>query len=81
LHGAGVAAVGFRAGACDAVLSPRPVAEIAADIFFPIIGIRAMLNRERARQGAAGPPIAAEAAQKLEKTRFRVDRPIMPRFK
>ncbi|MGD0185269.1 MAG: hypothetical protein ABSC25_08460 [Roseiarcus sp.] len=50
MHGAGVAAVGFRVGACDAALAPRPLPEIAADNFFPIIRIRAMLNRERLRR-------------------------------
>jgi len=50
LSGAGVAAVGFRVGACDAALAPRPLPEIAADNFFPIIRIRAMLNRERLRR-------------------------------
>jgi hypothetical protein len=73
LHGAGVAAVGFRVGACDAALAPRPLREIAADNFFPIIGIRAMLNRERVRQHIAGSLVAAETTEKLEKTRFRLD--------
>ncbi|MGO4870534.1 MAG: hypothetical protein ACLPGW_07975, partial [Roseiarcus sp.] len=39
-------------------------AKIAADIFFPMIRVRAMLNPARARQGVAGPLIVAEAAQK-----------------
>jgi hypothetical protein len=65
LHGAGTAAVSFRVGACDAALARRPLAEIAADNFFPIIGIRAMVNRERVRQSAAGPLIAAETTQKF----------------
>ncbi len=64
-RGAGVAAVGFRVGACDAALGPRPPREIAADIFFPTIGVRAKLNRERVRQGAAGPLVAAETTQKI----------------
>ncbi len=33
-HGAGVAAVGLRVGACDAALAPRPLRKIAADNFF-----------------------------------------------
>jgi hypothetical protein len=73
LHGAGSAAVGFRVGACDAALALRPLREIAADNFFPIIGIRAMVNRERVRRRIAGPLVAAETTQKLEKTRFRLD--------
>jgi hypothetical protein len=73
LHGAGVAAVGFRVGACDAAFAPRPLPENAADNFFPVIRIRAMLNRERVRQGVAGPPIAVETTQKSEKSRFRLD--------
>jgi hypothetical protein len=73
LHGAGSAAVGFRVGACDAARAPTPLREIAADIFFPIIGIRAKLNRKRVRQGIAEPLVAAETTQKLEKTRFRLD--------
>jgi hypothetical protein len=60
-----VAAVGFRAGACDAALAPRPLRKIVADKFFPIIGIRAMLNRERVRQGIVGPLVAAETTQKF----------------
>jgi hypothetical protein len=73
LHGAGVAAVGFRVGASDAALAPRPLPEIAADNFFPIIRIRAMLNRERLRQRIAKPLVAAETTKKKEKTRFRLD--------
>jgi hypothetical protein len=56
-HGAGVAAVGFRVGACDAAFAPRPLRKIVADNFFPMIGIRAMVNRQRARQAIAGPPV------------------------
>jgi hypothetical protein len=48
------------------------------DIFFPIIGIRAMVNRERVRRRIAGPLVAAETTQKMEKTRFRLDRPTTP---
>ena len=51
---------------------PRALAEIAADNFFPIIRISAMLNREGVRQGVAGPPIAVETTQKSEKARFRL---------
>jgi hypothetical protein len=73
LSGAGVAAVGFRVGACDAALVPGPLREIAADNFFPVIGIRVTLNCGRVRRRIAGPLVAAEATQKLEKTRFRLD--------
>ena len=67
LHGAGVAAVGFRFGACDAALAPRPLRKIVADNFFPIIGIRAMLNRGRVRRRIAGPLVAAETTQNWRK--------------
>jgi hypothetical protein len=72
-HGAGVAAVGFRVGACGAALGPRPPREIAADISFPMIEIHAKLNPERVRQGAAGPLVAAETTQKYGETRFRLE--------
>jgi hypothetical protein len=32
-----------------------------------------MVNRERVRQGIAGPLVAAETSQKLEKARFSLD--------
>ncbi len=67
------APVGFRVGARDAALAARSFLEIAADNFFSIIGVRAMLNRERVRRPIAGPLVAAETTQKLEKTRFRLD--------
>jgi hypothetical protein len=73
LSGAAVAAVGFRVGACDAALVPGPLRKIAADNVFPVIGIRAMLNRGRVRRRIAGSLVAAETTQELEKTRFRLD--------
>ncbi len=50
-----------------------PFRKIAGDNFFPIIRIRAMVNRERFRQRIAGSLAAAETTQKLERTRFRLD--------
>ncbi len=58
--------------------APRSRREIAADNFFPIAGLRAMLNRGRARQRIAGPLVAAETRQTLETTRFRFDWPTTP---
>jgi len=71
--GAGVAAVGFRVGGCAAALAPRPLPENCRDNFFPINGIRAIVNGAGIRQRIAGPLVAAEATQKLKKTRFRLD--------
>jgi len=57
---------------------PDAPSENRRDNFFPIIGIRAMVNHGRVRRGIAGPLVAAETRQKLEKTRFRLDRPTTP---
>ena len=67
MHGAAVAPVGFRVDAFAAALAARPLQEIAADRFFPIIGLRAKLNRERVRRGIAGPLVAAETTQNWRK--------------
>jgi len=47
--------------------------------FLPKIEIRAKLNRQRVRQAIAGRPVSPPRPRgDLEKTRFRLDRPIIP---
>jgi hypothetical protein len=76
--GAGVAAVGFRVGACDATLAPRPLTghrrrQILSD------NRNSRYGESRARSAACVRPfVAAETTQKLEKTRFRLYRPATP---
>jgi hypothetical protein len=71
-----------RSGFALAQATPRAprgrFRKFAADNFFPIIRICAIVNRKPVRRRIAGPLIMAEMTKKWEKARFRLDRPTTP---